>query len=74
MNAPSQPDFASEFASLTPAQQGQVLGFIRELKSDSYRERRRKALLELAGSISHEDAELMRAAIEEDVGHAPHAN
>jgi hypothetical protein len=51
-----------------------VLGFIRELKSDSYRERRRKALLELAGSISHEDAELMRAAIEEDVGHAPHAN
>jgi hypothetical protein len=48
-----------------------VLGFIRELKKENesdadYRERRRKALLEIAGSITPEDAELMRKAIEED--------
>lgn len=61
-------DISSEFASLTPAQQSQVLTFIRDLKTESeiYRERRRKALLELAGSISPEDAALMRSAIEAD--------
>ena len=63
------PDFSSEFASLTPAQQVRVMTYIRGLKQESdadYRERRREALLELAGSITHEDAELMRKAIEEE--------
>jgi hypothetical protein len=71
MSALPLPDFSHEFAGLTPAQQTRVLGFIRELKKENesdadYRERRRKALLEIAGSITPEDAKLMRKAIEED--------
>ena len=68
------PDFSSEFASLTPQQQAEVMAFVQRLKSGSQARRapkltgeaRRRAILELAGSISPEDAELMRKAIEED--------
>jgi hypothetical protein len=55
----------TEINQLTPDQQNQVLDFVRQLKNTQDRELRRKALMELAGSISHDDIERMKQAIKE---------
>jgi hypothetical protein len=72
MSMAPQPDFSSEFANLSSSQQADVMGLIRRLRAQNedpeYREKRRAAMLELAGSIPHEDIQLMMAAIERDCG------
>jgi hypothetical protein len=72
MSIAPQPDFSSEFAGLPSSQQAEVMSVIRRLKAANenpeYREKRRAALLELAGSIPHDDIVLMMAAIERDCG------
>lgn len=65
---PSQ-DWSSDLASLTASRQGKVRALMSELKhenamSEVYRARRREALLEIAGSVSHEDIASMMAAID----------
>lgn len=62
----SMNDLAATFSTLTPAQQAEVWGFIHGLKAAPSRDERNKAILELAGSISKEDLEIMKSAIEED--------
>jgi hypothetical protein len=72
MSIAPQPDFSNEFAGLRSSQQAEVMNLIRRLKAANqdpeFREKRRAAMLALAGSISHEDIQLMMAAIEEDCG------
>ena len=55
----------SELEYLSPAQQNQVLHFVRQLKSAQDKEQRRKAILASAGSIPHDEIERMREAIKE---------
>ncbi|NOY28830.1 MAG: hypothetical protein GXP28_01255 [Planctomycetes bacterium] len=62
-------DFGNEFAQLTPEQQHQALEFVRQLSTQqSSKEQRRKAILDLAGSIPADDIERMKDAIEEGCG------
>jgi len=66
-----------QLAQLTPGQQQDVLSFVRNLQSQTPKEEpqaakkrleRRQALLDLAGSISPEDLEIMKSVIEADCG------
>jgi len=61
-------DFGNEFDQLTPGQQHQVLEFVRQLKTQQSKVQRRKAILDLAGSIPADDIERMKTAIEEGCG------
>lgn len=65
MSTPLLPYLSDEISHLTLEQQGEVLQFVRTLKATSSDEQRKAAILELAGSISPEDLEIMKQAIEE---------
>ncbi len=68
MDAFAPQDFSVDFAALTPEGQLEVLRLMRQLRdrqrrdSPQFREERRKALLEIAGSFTKEDIEAMKAA------------
>lgn len=61
-------EISQQLARLTPNQQQDVLSFVRSLNEQSEVGTRGKELLKFAGSISHEDLELMKAAIEQGCG------
>jgi sulfur transfer protein SufE len=65
MSTPLINSLSNEITQLTPDQQNQVLDFVRQLKSPHDWEERRQAILELAGSIPHDDIERMKQAIKE---------
>ncbi len=57
-------------ADLTSGQQHEVLIFVQSLRAQptGKEQKRRQALLDLAGSISAEDLEIMKSVIEADCG------
>lgn len=71
MDGFTQHDFSVDFAALTPEGQQEVLRLMQQLRnrqrrdSPQFREERRKALLEIAGSVTKEDIEAMKAAVAE---------
>ena len=64
MNEPARDSIVNEFAKLTPAQQAEVMSFIRALKG-SPKGTPGRNLLPYAGSIPAEDLAAMEAAIKE---------
>ncbi len=61
---------AIQIEKLTPVQQKQVLDFALELSGELANRYPREKLLELVGTISPEDLEIMKQAIEEGCGMA----
>ena len=68
MSASFTTDFSSEFAGLTPAQQEKVMHFIQGVRRDAIKGTPGAEILKFAGTIAHEDAEEMNAAIEKGCG------
>jgi hypothetical protein len=66
MSAELERELAEVMATLGPQDREEVLEFARSLKDDD--DTPTPSLLRFAGSISREDAELMRRAIEEEFG------
>lgn len=64
MSTPLEESFYSEFSQLSPEQQIAALQFVRTL-STTPQGTRGSDLMEFVGTISHEDLELMKQAIEE---------
>ena len=65
-------DLLNEIEELTQDEQAQVLDFARSLRARDARGTPGRELLKFAGTISAEDAALMRRAIEEDCERIDH--
>ena len=63
-------ELLEQIDKLTPLQQKQVLDFALELTGELAKRYPREKLLELVGTISKEDLEIMKQAIEEGCGMA----
>lgn len=72
MGSPLKQILIDEIEKLPAEHQTRVLDYVRSLSHEEARTYNKAKLMELAGSISREDGNLMKIAIEEDCGRIDH--
>jgi myo-inositol catabolism protein IolC len=74
MGNPLKQTLIEEIEKLPTEHQTRVLDYVRSLTHEQARTYNKEKLMELAGSITKEDADLMMKVISEDCGRIDHEN